>query len=55
MNNLYVVDKDYYPKYDTVILQGLCSDWEYYGEFELKDGQRCIVCAYDSETNNNKE
>lgn len=43
INNLHVIDKDYCPEYDTVIMQGLCSDCEYYKRFEIKNGERCIV------------
>lgn len=45
------MDKDYCPESDTVIMPGLCN----YKGVEVKDGQRCIVCTFYAETNNDEE
>lgn len=54
--NIFVMDEDTCPKYDTIIMQGLCKGCEYYCDFELYKGQRCIGCSYFySEEIKNKE
>ena len=54
MNNLYVIDKDFCPENDDVIImQGMCNGCEYYKSFEMKDGQRCIACSFWEEKDSN--
>lgn len=48
--NLYVMDKDYCPESDAIILQGMCNGCQYYCGFVLYEGQRCVSCSYYSET-----
>lgn len=51
--NLYVMDKDYCPDCDAIIMQGMCSGCQYYCGFELYEGQRCVKCSYYSEEESN--
>lgn len=48
--NLYVMDKDYCPESDAIIMRGMCNGCQYYCGFELYEGQRCERCSYYSET-----
>ncbi len=54
-NNLYVVDKDYCPDKDNIIMQGQCSGCKYYIGFDIYLGQPCIKCSFYSNIGNNEE
>ena len=43
---ILAVDMDICPLRDCVIYQNLCGGCEFYGKFEIIDGQRCIKCGY---------
>ena len=43
---ILAVDMDICPLRDCVIYQTLCGGCEFYGKFEIIDGQRCIKCRY---------
>lgn len=46
---LLVIDKEYCPDNDAIIMQDMCGECEYYCGFELYYGQRCVWCSCDSE------
>lgn len=45
-SDMYVINKDYCPEKDDIIMQGQCTGCEYYLGFGMYLGQPCVKCSF---------